>query len=100
MDKENIDKLLAEIVNCFEKLFSSFTIVQGRMSTYTLFVCIALTAISSILDLLGFYTFLSLPEGVIACLFSAVMVYMSKDNTKAIANLKLKLKKGVKRNER
>lgn len=97
MDKESIDELLTEIVCCFEKLFSSFTFIQGRSSTYTLIICVILTGVSAIMNVLDFYTFINLPEGLIACLFSAIMVIMSKDNSKAIANLKLKLKKGVKR---
>lgn len=96
MNENSLNELLTSIIDAFEKLFSSLTLVQGRRSTYTFIVCVIITAVSQVFHLLGFYTFISLPEGVTACLFSALMVLISKDNKRIISNIKLKFKEGVK----
>ncbi|MBQ2885814.1 MAG: hypothetical protein IJE43_18985 [Alphaproteobacteria bacterium] len=96
MSEKFIEDLLKAVVTGVENSFSSFSLVQGKKSIYVFLCCIVITAISGILQLLGFYTFVNIYEGLIAILFSGVVVLLNNKNTKAIEFIRMKFQKGGK----
>lgn len=99
MNGGNVAEILTAVMDCLEEAFGSLTMVQGRRTVYVLCICISLTGLSVLLNLLGYYTFISPAEGAAASAFSLVMVIMGYRNTKVIGNIKLRFGTGGK-NER
>lgn len=97
MNEELVKEILTEIVNCVENAFNSVILIQGKKTRYVFFFCVGFTILAGIFELLGFYTFISLPEGIIASLFAFCMMMLGYKNTKTLSNIKLRFKKGVKK---
>lgn len=90
-------EILTTIMDYVEEAFGSIVLAQGKRSLCVFFICIGLTAFSKILDLCGYYTFISLPEGIIASMFSVIMVLLGYRNMKMIGKIKLRFKVGGKK---
>lgn len=100
MNEEFIKSILSSIVDCIESAFSAVTLIQGKKTRYVFYFCVVATALSEVFNLLGYYTFISLPEGIIATIFAFLMMLLGYRNTKELKDIKLKFKKGVKKHER
>lgn len=99
MDVEKVSEILSLVMDYIEEAFNQLIIMQGKQALYVLYICIGLTVFSVILELCGYYTFISLPEGIIASIFALIVVALDFRNTKLIKSIRLRFKAGGK-NER
>lgn len=94
MDEQKIKSVITSIMDYLEEAVGSMTVVHGRKILYVFVICVVFTLISGLLELAGFYTFISLPEGSIASVFSLIMSCIGYKNVKVIESIKLRFKGG------
>ena len=79
-----LNLLIESILDCLEDCFESFTVARGKRVLKVTAICGIVCIVTIIFKFMGWYTFISWYEALIACLITFILYLINGKNEKII----------------